>query len=115
MQLLADENVDADIVRALRRRMPSLDIIRVQEAGLTGVDDPAVLAWAAARGRVLVTPDVNTITRFAYERVERGEPMPGVIIVPQLASIARCIDDLLLVAECGDAGDCDGRVMFLPL
>ena len=40
MRLLADENLDADIVRALLRRMPSLDIVRVQEVGLSGVDDP---------------------------------------------------------------------------
>ncbi len=115
MQLLADENLDADIVRALRRRMPTLDIVRVQEVGLTGVDDPAVLAWAAERGRILVTHDVNTITQYAYQRLDRGEPMPGVVIVPQLAAIARCIDDLLLLVECGGEGDCDGRVIFLPL
>ncbi len=115
VQLLADENIDADIVRALRRRMPALDIVRVQEVGLTGADDPSVLAWAAARGRILVTHDVNTITRYAYERLGRGQAMPGVIIVPQLASIARCIDDLLIFAECGDAGDCDEQVIFLPL
>ncbi|MCA9300350.1 MAG: DUF5615 family PIN-like protein [Phycisphaerales bacterium] len=115
MRLLADENLDADIVRALRRRLPSLDIVRVQEVGLGGVDDPSVLAWAATHGRVLVTHDVNTITRYAYERLSRSEPMPGVVIVPQLAAIARCIEDLLLLAECGVEGDFDGRVVFLPL
>jgi Domain of unknown function (DUF5615) len=115
VQLLADENLHANIVRALRRRMPSLDIVRVQEVGLTSADDPSVLAWAAARGRVVVSHDVNTITRYAYERLERGEAMPGVIIVPQLAPIARCIDDLLLLSECGDATDFDGHVVFLPL
>jgi hypothetical protein len=41
--------------------------------------------------------------------------MPGIIIVPQLAAIARCIEDLLLLAECGEESDCNGRVLFLPL
>ena len=109
MKFLADENLHANIVRALRRRLSSLDMVRVQEVGLTSADDPSVLAWAAAQGRILVTHDVNTITRYAYERVGRAEAMPGVIIVPQLASMARCIDDLLILAECGDASDCDGR------
>jgi hypothetical protein len=72
MLFLADENVDADIVRALRRWGSSIDIMRVQEVGLGGADDPTVLAWAAAQGRVLVTHDVNTITRYAYERLGRG-------------------------------------------
>jgi len=115
VRLLADENLDADLVRALRRRLPSLDIVGVQDVGLGGMDDPSVLAWAADQGRVLVTHDVNTVTRYAYERLDRGELMPGVVIVPQLAAIARCIDDLLLLAECGEEGDCHGRVIFLPL
>jgi Domain of unknown function (DUF5615) len=115
VRLLADENLDTDLVRALRRRMPSLDIARVQDVGLTGSDDASVLAWAAAQGRILVTHDVSTIPRYAYERVDRGEAMPGVVIVPQLAAIARCIEDLLLLVECSQDGEHDGRVLFLPL
>ena len=102
MRLLADENLDNDIVRAILRQGPSLDIPRVQDVGLTGADDPTVLAWAAAEGRVLVTHDVNTIPRYAYERLGRGERMPGEIIIAQQASIARCIEDLLLLAECSE-------------
>jgi len=32
-----------------------IDVLRVQDAGLTGADDPTILAWAAEQGRVLVT------------------------------------------------------------
>jgi hypothetical protein len=41
--LAADENLDNDIVRALRRRVPDVDIIRAQDAGLSGRDDPTIL------------------------------------------------------------------------
>jgi hypothetical protein len=78
-------------------------------------NDPTVLAWAAAEGRVLVTHDVNTIPCYAYERGSRGERMPGVILVPQRSSIARCIEDLLLLAECSEDREWEGRVLFLPL
>jgi hypothetical protein len=37
LRLAADENFNADIVRGLRRRLPELDIVRVQDAGLSGV------------------------------------------------------------------------------
>jgi predicted nuclease of predicted toxin-antitoxin system len=47
--------------------------------GLSGKDDPTVLAWAASENRILLTHDVATITRFAYDRIVRGLPMPGVI------------------------------------
>jgi len=79
LSLLADENLDANIVRGILRRFRGIDIIRVQDVGLTGADDPTVLAWAAEQGRVLVTHDVETVTRYAFERVDADLPMPGVI------------------------------------
>ena len=50
LTFLADENFNGDIVRGLRRRQPELDILRMQEIGLRGVDDPALLEQAAQRG-----------------------------------------------------------------
>ncbi len=67
--LAADENFNQDIVRGLLRRNPQLDLATVQDTGLSGADDPAVLARAAGEGRVLLTHDVRTITRYAYDRV----------------------------------------------
>jgi hypothetical protein len=45
--LLADENFNNDIVRGLLRKKPELDIVRVQDVGLRGAEDPVVLEWAA--------------------------------------------------------------------
>ena len=47
LRLLADENFNGDIVRALLLRQPDLDIVRVQDVGLAGVGDPDILAWVA--------------------------------------------------------------------
>ncbi len=55
LKLLADENFDNQIVRGLLRRNPKLDIVRVQEVGLSGSDDPKILAWASETDRVLLT------------------------------------------------------------
>lgn len=63
IRLLADENFDNTIVRGLVRRNPDVDILRVQDIGLSGEDDPTVLAWAADDRRILLTHDVATITR----------------------------------------------------
>ena len=57
VKFAADENFNYDIVRGLQRREPDLDIVRIQEVGLSGVDDPAVLEWAASENRVLLTHD----------------------------------------------------------
>jgi len=40
LRLVADENFNNDIVRGLLRRKPDLDIVRVQDADLSGADDP---------------------------------------------------------------------------
>ncbi|CAG0982323.1 hypothetical protein ANRL3_02213 [Anaerolineae bacterium] len=92
-----------------------LDIVRLQDVGLAGVDDPTVLEWAANEGRVLLTHDVSTITRYAYERIRAGRSMPGVFEVGRAVSIARAIEDILLLAECSIDGEWEGRVHYLPL
>jgi hypothetical protein len=44
LPLLADENLNRRIVRGLRLVVPNLDCLIAQEEGLTGKDDPDVLA-----------------------------------------------------------------------
>jgi hypothetical protein len=113
--LAADEDFNNNILRGLLRRKPELDIVRVQDAGLSGADDPAVLDWAAREGRVLLTHDVSTMTRYAYERVRAGRSMPGVFEVGRAIPIGRAIDDILLLAECSLENEWEGQVRYLPL
>jgi hypothetical protein len=115
LRLAADENFNNDIVRGLWRRKPELDIVRIQDVGLSGADDPAVLEWAAREGRVLLTHDVTTMTRYAYERVRTGQPMPGVFEVSRAVPIGLAIEDILLLAECSLEGEWEGQVRYLPL
>ena len=62
LTLAADLAADAghrdlleDMVDKVDARRPELDLIRVQDIGLSNADDPTVLAWAATDGRVLLT------------------------------------------------------------
>ena len=115
MRFLADENFNNDIVRGLLRRKTDLDIVRVQDVGLSGADDPTVLEWAARERRVLFTHDVSTITRYAYERISADKPMPGVFEVGRELPLGAVIEDILLLAECGFEGEWEGQVRYLPL
>lgn len=112
--LAADENFNGDIVRGLLRRQPTLNIVRLQDVKLSGAQDPVVLAWAAQEGRVLLTHDVSTITRYAYERVQAGQPMPGVFEVSRDLPVGRAIEEILLLAECGIEREWEGQVRYLP-
>ena len=115
LRLAADENFNNAIIRGLLRRKPDLDIIRVQDVGLSGAEDPVVLEWAAKEGRVLLTQDVTTITHHAYERVKAGKSMPGVFEVSRAVPIGTAIEDILLLAECSFEGEWEGQVRYLPL
>jgi len=115
MRWAADENLNNDIVRGLLRRKPDVDVVRIQDVGLSGADDPAVLEWAAGEERVLLTHDASTITRYAYERVASGKPMPGVFEVGRDISMTVILDDLILLTECSVEHEWEGQVRYLPL
>ncbi len=115
LKLLADENFNNNIVRGLLRRKPTLDIVRVQDVEVSGADDPSVLEWAARERRVLLTHDALTITHYAYERVKRGQQMPGVFEVNRSVPMGRAIEDILLLVECSLDDEWEGQVRYLPL
>ena len=115
LRLAADENFNNRIVRGLLHQKPDIDIVRIQDIGLSGADDPTVLEWAAQENRVLLTHDVRTITQYAYERVDAGQLMPGVFEVSPDMSIGRAIEDILLLAEYSLDDEWQGQVRYLPL
>jgi len=43
LRFLADEDFDNELVRGMLRRLPTMDIVRAQDAGLSGALDPRVL------------------------------------------------------------------------
>lgn len=67
------------------------------------------------RSNNILTHDVSTMTRFAYDRVREGKRMPGVFEVSRKVSLSIAIDEIVLLAECSDAGEWEGQVRYLPL
>lgn len=115
LRFLADENLNNQIVRGVLRCKPDVDIVRVQDVGLSEADDPTVLEWAAQNGYVVLTHDVATMTNFAYERIQAGLSMPGVFEVSRRVPVGLAIEEILLLDECSLEGEWEGQVRFLPL
>jgi predicted nuclease of predicted toxin-antitoxin system len=113
LRLLSDENFNGEIVRGLFRAHPTIDLVRVQDVGLSAADDSAILALAAENSRVLLTHDIATMPGFAYARVSAGQPMPGVFIVNDRAAIGQSIDDVLLYALYSKESEWEGQVLYL--
>lgn len=114
-RLLFDEDINANIVDGLLTRVPAGSIATARDVGLGKQHDRVLLAWAAAHDTIVVTHDTTTMTRFANERVEQRERMPGVIVVPQWLGIGPAIDELLIILGASDAAEWFDRVVFLPL
>ena len=80
LKLVSDENFNADILRGLYRRRPDLDVVRVQDIGLSATPDPDILAWAAAEGRILLTHDRDAAAAYWRQRLDgfdQATPLEG--------------------------------------
>jgi len=115
IRLLTDENFNQNILRGLARRLIHADILSVRNAGLAGQPDVFLLKWAARENRAILTHDIKTMKKFAEEFLLQGEPMAGVILVPNSLPIGRAIEDLHLMIECYSQSDMYNQIKFLPL
>jgi predicted nuclease of predicted toxin-antitoxin system len=114
LKFLADENFDGKLLNALKRRIPALDIVRVQDVGLMETPDEQILGWAATAGRLLLSHDLDTVPGFAKERVRAGLPMPGVVVMRNQIG-TRAIDDLELLALGSQENEWEGQIVYIPL
>ena len=115
IRFLSDEDFNRRILRGLRRRLPALDVVRVQDVGLMTQPDTEVLEWAAIENRLVLTHDVTTMSKHAFDRVSLNLTMSGVIEVSQDIPIGAAIEELILIAECSHENEWHNQVIFLPL
>lgn len=109
---LADEGFRRPVLEAVVAAV-GVDVVTVQSIGLTAAPDDIVLEYAAAHDLVLWTHDRITMLPAAWERVRRGEKMPGVIFMNWRMPTRLAIESLSLVAASHD-GEFENRVVQLP-
>ena len=96
----ADNDLKFGIVKAVRRREPSMDFVSAQEARLEGVADPELLDRAAREGRVLVSHDHRTLLNHTmldhfHAHLALGKSSPGLLVVSQGAAIGEVVEALV--------------------
>jgi hypothetical protein len=97
------------------QHLPNVDIVRVQDVGLLGADDPTILAWAAEQGRILLTNDKKTIPDFVYERLNQGLTTPGAMIFRPNIPLGTLITEILTIAEASKPEEWQNLVTYIPL
>lgn len=115
LRLLADENFNGRILRALQRQFPDLDVVRVQDTSLYGTDDQTLLQFAADENRVVLTHDIETLVGYAWERVRSSMAMPGVIVALTDRPIGQVIGDLEILLLASQPEEITAQILFLPL
>ena len=113
--LLSDEDFNGHVVAGVCLHYPDVDLVRVQEVGLSGQEDADVLAWAAEHGRIVLTNDKRTLLAFAMQRVADGLSMPGVFVLRGKTSIPDAIEAVAMVALASDHDNWDKQIEWLPL
>ena len=74
LRLASDADFNGDVVRGLFRLQPDLDLVRVQDVGLRTADDPTILQWTAAQGRILLTHDRAPCRTSPGNACAQGKP-----------------------------------------
>ena len=115
LRLLFDQDFNHNILRGLFLRLTNLDAVTALQAGLDEAPDPELLDWAAHQRRIVVTHDVNTMPDHAYQRIQQGEPVAGVFVVPQEFPTGQAIAELEALISCSFEGEWDNLIVFIPL
>jgi hypothetical protein len=114
IRFLADEDIHAALVRGLRLREPSMDILDVKAAGLRGTNvDLLEFAWA--EGRVVLSHDRTTMTARFSERIASGKATSGLCIVPQHARLREVIEPILVIWAASSHEQWIDRIEYIPL
>ncbi len=114
-RFLSDHDLNEHIVTGVVRREPSLEWVRVRDVGLSERLDGEVLAYASDHGYLVVSHDVNTMPKAAYDRMNAGHKMSGLLMVKQRDPIGPIIESLLLIWSSSQAEEWENQVVFLPI
>ena len=114
LKFQADADFNYTIVQALRRRQPAIDFQSADEAGIRGLSDPEVLAYAAREGRALVSHDCNTMP-VHFANFVATQHSPGVFMIAQDVPIGKAAEELLRIGEASEAEEWVDVFRWLPL
>ena len=112
-RLLADADLNGAIVTGTVRRNPDMDFKRADDVPLEGLDDLVVLDMAAQDDRVLVSHDISTMPNH-FRDYTRHRTSPGLILIPQVLSVGKAIEDVLPIGDACDVRDFENRICLVP-
>jgi hypothetical protein len=114
-RFLADEDLNGDIVRAVRRMAPAVEFTTAVQQGLRSAPDEDILEVAWQTRWLVVSHDVGTLRHAAELRIATGQGVHGVFLASQSRTVREIADELVFIEEASEFEDWRNQVKFLPL
>jgi hypothetical protein len=120
LRYLLDENLRGPLWRAVQRHnhggTDPIDAIRVGDAAdlPLGIDDPAILLWAEAEGRILLSLDWDTMIGHLNDHLVAGHHSPGVFMIHPRSRIKDLLEFLVLAAYAGNEAQWCDQITYIP-
>jgi hypothetical protein len=120
LRYVLDENLRGPLWRAIRSLNSMgtypLDVMRVgdPEDLPLGTDDPALLIWAEAQQRIVVTHDHDTMPNHLADHLAAGRHSPGVFVIRPNSSLLQLVTFLQDAAYASEAEEWLDIINFIP-
>ncbi len=109
----ADADLNEDIVKGVLRRESVIDFQTATVAGLRGLSDLEVLAFAAEEGRILVSHDRKTMPQ-TFGKFIQNKASPGLFLISQKTDLLIAIESVLLAWIASDHEEWINRMVAIP-
>ena len=117
VRFLLDENVPLLLQRALLRRKPCVDILRIgdPQSPPFGTLDPDLLVFLEQSKRLLITLNRASMPTHLQAHYAAGRRLWGILWVRKDATVRQLADELLLIWEASEAEEWIDFMGDIPL
>jgi hypothetical protein len=115
-RLLLDENLSPALRDALLRHDPTIDVLRVGDAGAPALStpDPAILTYLEQHQRILITDNRASIPGHVADHLAAGGQHWGIFTIRPRAGLAEIIEALILLCEASSADEWHNAMRWIP-
>ena len=116
LRFLLDEDVNQDLIPALRSAEPAMDVLVVGQPGVPpkGTRDPGLLLAAETLGRTLISGARSTMTDHMKAHCDAGHHNCGVILLRGGFPLARYVAEIHLIWYVETPAEWLDRTDYIP-
>lgn len=117
IRYLLDEHLSPRLKAAVKRRDPTVDILRVGDEGAPplGTLDPDILRYLEQSGRALITKNRASMEAHTEAHLSNGGHFNGIFRVRPKTPPGRLMDELYLLWAASEASEWKDQLLWLPL